>query len=246
MRHKDVELCPRFALALYLSYRFEITREFEEMELEDWLDNSKWFDIKVLVNCHGGDPRKQMGGDAYTKQLKEMLKDLGIVCKKYKHLGRHLGARFLELLEAEMEEIRALGNWNPSIQEKHYSGKMPMGPIRKMGGFSSGKGIHHNIRTTLETDDSLRRMTSIGRWCYDAREFVLDAINNHGSPNWTAYNFLDFMCILNEGLVQDAASMMILLPDRADHPVFRMECFLSPEFQVSDVGSSYNVYATVN
>jgi hypothetical protein len=58
MRHKDVELCPRFALVLYLSYRFEITGEFEEMELEDRLDNSKWLDIKVLVNCHGGNPRK--------------------------------------------------------------------------------------------------------------------------------------------------------------------------------------------
>jgi hypothetical protein len=87
-----------------------------------------------------------------------------------------LGARFLELLEAEMEEMWALGNRNPSIQEKHYLGKI------------------------------------------------------------TAYNFLDFMCVLNEGLLQDAAAMMMLLPEWVTHPAFRMmEVFLSPEFEVSDV-----------
>jgi hypothetical protein len=67
MRHSS-------ALALHLACQFEITREFEDMVFEDWLDNSEWFgDIKVLANCHGGDPRKQMGGDTCSKQLKKLL-----------------------------------------------------------------------------------------------------------------------------------------------------------------------------
>jgi hypothetical protein len=52
-RHKDVSLCSVVALAFYLMFLFSVTREFESFTLEDWLENSKWFDIKLLVDLQG-------------------------------------------------------------------------------------------------------------------------------------------------------------------------------------------------
>jgi hypothetical protein len=52
-RHKDVSLCSVCALAFYLMFPFSVTREFENSTLEDWMENSKWFDIKMLVNLQG-------------------------------------------------------------------------------------------------------------------------------------------------------------------------------------------------
>ena len=43
MRHKDVELCPVGALAMYLFHRFQVAKE--EIDLSS---NSKWFDVKLL------------------------------------------------------------------------------------------------------------------------------------------------------------------------------------------------------
>ena len=138
-RHKDVNLCPIAAFSFYLQYRFHVTGEFEDFTVEDWCDNKKWFDVKLLVDVTSDNFSKEMKNDAYGKPLKKVLQRLGMPNSVVIHLGRKVGPKILELLEEESTDIQRLGNWNPSILDKCYSSKIPIGPIRSMAGFG-GRG----------------------------------------------------------------------------------------------------------
>ncbi|KAG7364177.1 centromere DNA-binding like protein [Nitzschia inconspicua] len=52
-RPKLPQFCPVGALAMYLQCRFHVTREFNDFTIEDWCTNSRWFDIKLLVDVDG-------------------------------------------------------------------------------------------------------------------------------------------------------------------------------------------------
>jgi hypothetical protein len=146
MRHRDVRKCAKGSLAFYLAFRFSITHEFEYMMDEDWSKNKSWFNIKLLVDCFGnGDSlRKGLSQDSYSSAITTILKELGVISKKKKHLGLNIGAKMLELIEEDSENIRRLGNWDPSMQQKCYSTKIPqpMSPIRKLAGYTTGNGMH--------------------------------------------------------------------------------------------------------
>jgi hypothetical protein len=90
-RHTDVRLCVNGALAFYLQYRFYVTREMESL-LDDWLDNSKWFDIKLLVDASASFPDNNiMSNHSYAKKLGQALFKLQLSSEKLLHLGRKLG-----------------------------------------------------------------------------------------------------------------------------------------------------------
>jgi hypothetical protein len=148
------------------------------------------------------------------------------------HLGRNLGSKILEMLDTETEEIRKMGNWNPSIQDVSYSTKLPMKPIRNLAGCQGSGGMYYNKRTVVEPPMELLLMTPVGRWVYQAKAWV-DEANMNGKGKTTAANFLNFMVALNTVFLQDSAVMMIQHPGRASHPVFHMELFRTVEFEVS-------------
>ena len=50
VEHKDVNLCPIAALFFYLFTQFNCSGEGEQF---DFLDNYKWFNVKLLVDCRG-------------------------------------------------------------------------------------------------------------------------------------------------------------------------------------------------
>ena len=88
------------------------------MTTEDWLDKLSWFDVKLLVDVHrGGGYDKMMKNDSYGKVIKSVLKFLQILAYHLVHLGQNLGAKILEMLDEESEEIQKMGNWSPSIQD---------------------------------------------------------------------------------------------------------------------------------
>lgn len=232
MRHKDVRLCAVGALSFYLAYRFVITREFEAMQLEDWMDNSKWFDQKLLVESFrpDGDFTVCMSNDTYSKAIKQVLQKLSIASNHWVHLGRTLGPKILEFLEVEAEEIRRLGNWDPKIQEKSYSTKLPMKAIRAIAGFVLANGMHYNPRTRLVVTEELCKLTPLG-FAWEAEEFVSRRMLD-GEEKYTAVQFLRCMKQLSIVLLQDAAAIISLYPDRREHPLFRLDCFQHDEFQV--------------
>jgi Centromere DNA-binding protein complex CBF3 subunit, domain 2 len=231
LRHKDVRLCCLGGLAFYAQYRFDCTNEFVDFTPEDWVQRNKWFDVKVLVDVQSGNYKKELSKDTYGTHIGAILARLKICCNKLCHLGRNLGARILEMLEEESEEIRRMGQWSPSVFDNSYSAKLPLGPMRKLAGFSSSSKMYYNPRTTVEPDETLLRLTPMGKWCYDALQGVLE-ISNDGK-NQTAISTLKFFCELNKVTIQDAAAMQVLHPEREYHPFFdELNVFSSSEFKV--------------
>ena len=165
-----------------------------------------------------------------------MLLDLGLPISKIKHLGRGLGPKILETLENEQEGIRQLGNWNPSIQDVSYSTKLPMIPIRHAAGFHKASGMYHNPRTALIVEDSALLESTPFAPFLEAYEFIREQVaasaEGADSPKWTALQFLEFMVQLNHVFLQDAAAILVLHPDRAVHPIFRLRCFHNEAFKV--------------
>jgi hypothetical protein len=47
-----------------------MTHEFEDFILLDWLENKKWFNIKLLVDPSRGSFEKPMSNDPYAKAIK--------------------------------------------------------------------------------------------------------------------------------------------------------------------------------
>jgi Centromere DNA-binding protein complex CBF3 subunit, domain 2 len=233
-RHRNVELCCIGAIAMYLHYRVDCSREFQDMSVEDWLDNKAWFDIKLLVDVNGSDYTKEMSSDTYSEHVKKVLQRLNLPTNKLCHLGRNVGAKWLDLMEVDSEEIRRMGQWNMTVYDNSYSSKLPMNAIRNLAGFNSANGLHFNTRTVVMPSKELCKTTPLGSFAYD----MLNQLAEHDvSKHQTAYEALRFFCDLSVILLQDAAAIMLLHPERAGHPLFHLDCFNSTEFDVSNCSS---------
>ena len=235
-RHQDVvRLCSVGGLSFYLQYRFWVTGEFKDFTVTDWMDNRKWFNIKLLVDVFGrGSKSESMRNDSYGKILKKILLRLSLSCDKLLHLGRGLGAKLLELLNEEIEEIRRMGWWNMGVYDNSYSGKIPLGPIMKLAGCCN---LYQLVRGNVDVPVSLLRATPMGSWCYDAFEELKESsAGEGGGSHTTAYQVLLFFCAINLICIQDAAAMVVLHPDRRAHCLFSMPCFLGDEFKVRKFG----------
>jgi hypothetical protein len=233
-RHTDVRLCCIGALAFYLQYRMFLTRELELLSSEDWLDNSRWFDIKLLVDSNGFQETEIMSSHCFAKKLGEVLCKLQLSGEKILHLGRKLGPKILELLNENSEDIRRMGNWNPSIFDKCYSTKVPLSPIKKLAGFCGSNDRYYLPRSQVAPPEQLLKATPIGTWVYDRLEAVRRA---HGeaerAKHQTARNVLLFFSELNTIFLQDAAAMSVLHPGRSEQKMFRsIEVFVTVEWAV--------------
>jgi len=232
-RHKDVRLCCIGALSMYLMLRFNYTKEFEDMAIDDWFDNKKWFDIKLLIDVSSHDNRKEMCNDSYGDHVKEILKRLGLPYSKQLHLGRGLGTKLLDLMEEEIREIQRMGQWNSSIYDNSYSSKLPMAPIRKLAGYYGASKMYFNTRTTIEPPDELLFKTPLGgSWIYKTREAFFASEHADPSQHTTAAAVLNFFVELNRIFLQDAAAMITVEPERQQHPMYRLPVFDEPEWEI--------------
>ncbi|CAB9528452.1 Transcriptional activator of glycolytic enzymes [Seminavis robusta] len=160
-----------------------------------------------------------------------MLKALGLDCSKVLHLGRNLGAKYLEMGMTDAELIRQMGQWAAGVFDTSYSTKLPMEAIRALAGFFGGKDSAYFLsRSTVQPKKELLVQTPIGRWVSAAYEAVCAADKKNEHP--PVRLFLKFLMDLNEVFLQDAAAMLILHPERKDHPIFTdLDCFLGAEFK---------------
>lgn len=236
-RHRDVRLCCIAGLSFYLMMRFFLTSEFTDFTVDDWLDNSKWFDVKLLVDTNSNDYTREMKYDSYGSHLKKILVLLSLAIGKLLHLGRNIGSKILDLLEEESEAIRRMGQWNPSVFDNSYSSKLPLSPIRKLAGFDGDSKIYFLTRGTVMTEmEYLKYQTPIGKWAYTALEGVTEAAVRAGNgKHQTAFQVLKFLTVLNECFLQDAAAMMVLHPERANHPIFDLDVFRTTQFEVCPI-----------
>lgn len=124
--------------------------------------------------------------------------------------------------------IYVAGNWDPKTQDARYSCKIPVKAIRVLAGFEEDEW-HFNPRVGCEPPDALKKM--IWPWIEDELEKVFAAEN--GDDRITAVCTLRFWLNLRTVILQDAAAMFVLHPDRIEHPVFKLPVFRSPLFAVS-------------
>jgi hypothetical protein len=109
-----------------------------------------------------------------------------------------------------------------------------MAAIRGAAGYESNNGMYWNPRSTINVNNrNLRRGTPFGH-LEDAYEFIISYNRDPGNPNkaHTAERFLKCMTFFNTVFLQDAAAVLILHPERANHAIFKLPCFGMEEFQV--------------
>ena len=121
-------------------------------ENQSSLDNEDWFDIKVLVDLQNFAETKTKGitEKSYAGEMLKVLHHLGLPTHHQLHFGRFMGPLEMELLdEADNENIRILGNWDPKQQEKAYSSKLPMKAMKSKAGYGQN-GVYYCERTVME------------------------------------------------------------------------------------------------
>ena len=237
IRHKDVKQCAVGGIAMYMMNREDITGEFGSMSLEDWCDNSKWFNKKFLDDVKGSDYESEMVSDSYADHVKAILLRLGLPTNKLRHLGRGCGTKMLDFEEVSEDLIRRMGQWNQSVYDQSYSSKLPMEAMRCLAGFGGYKKSYFNTRTCIKPSIELQKMTAIGKWCFDMRDQV-EGKEDEIKP--TALACLNWFCMLVEVFLQDVAAMFALHPEREDCALTRqMPLLQTPEFKVRLQGNWY-------
>ena len=219
LRHHDVRLCPVGAFAMYLFWRLDLSGEFSPPP--DFTSNKDWFDVKLLSDGQPkGNNRKSMNNGSYGRAIKKLLGELGISTNHYCHLGRVLGPAIAEFHEIDPELICQLANWEVTVHEGRYSQKLPMKILRSMAGFNEVDGMHYNSRTVVEPPKGLLEQV------FPFVDVSLAAIesSSQANPNrrhTTAHNFLRMLDCLRRVLLQDAAAMMVMYPERRSSMFFR-------------------------
>ena len=230
MRFKDPLLCPVGALGLYLFYRFYFSGEMEGMDRPDFTNNSSWFNIRLYTNGKIGNREKGVGSGVYGESISRVMKVMNVHSKHTAHLGRVLGPKFLEMNQFTQDDIRILGNWQPTTQESTYSTQLPMAPMRCIAGFKEGNGMHYNPRTQVVVPEELS--SAVFPWLEEALS-TLEAFEfRTSSTRPTAKEFLNLCKQLSDVVIQDVAVMKLLYNDRCQHSLlmahglFQTDAFL--------------------
>lgn len=240
MRARLVDQCAIGAYGFYLLARFEISKEFEEGTPIDFTRNKSWYDIKMLVGFDRRgkekkyDTRTRMDASSYDRAIRKILKCLKIPSSHIKHLGRMLGSMELQFLEALAEELQIMGNWQPSIQEKHYSIKLPISAMRKMGGHDES---FYCPRSEVTPPEKLEKMIFpfVESHLDKVEAAIIATKDGKRSSYGAALYFLDMLKRMRRIILQDAAAMIVEFPDRKSHPIFKLSVFKDPEFDVSRI-----------
>lgn len=122
------------------------------------------------------------------------------------------------------------GNWDPKIQETRYSTKIPTAALRAIAGFDQ-KDVHWNPRTSCLPPEELKNR--IFPWLEREIRNVQAASSADNRDRATASATLKLWQQLREVILQDAAALLVLHPERKSHMLFRDDVFRDPMFVVS-------------
>jgi len=108
-RHVDPTSCAIGSIVLYLLYRFHVTKEMDNEEI-DFFVNESCFDIKFITEIRLKDMRKSISNSTYYQAIKKACLELGISSAHFVHLGSVLGSCESEINEDSSKTLRFLGN----------------------------------------------------------------------------------------------------------------------------------------
>jgi len=233
MRHRDADMCPLGALALYLWYRLDVDGEWAD-ERPDFLDNHAWFFIKLLVSATTDERIEEMDIKAYADGMQKAMDAVGVYCAHRAHFGRKVMPIQLEMEEVRSDLIKNLGLWAQDVHEQHYSASMPMEAMRVAAGHKIQQGsvfVKREQKPRTPTHERLRSL--IFPWLDFEKERVAE-FNQRGerlNRKPTAAAFLALLDNLRDVLLQDLAVRMND-PKSPPHQCFRHPIFQSNDFQL--------------
>ncbi|KAE8226620.1 hypothetical protein CF326_g7676 [Tilletia indica] len=219
-RHRDVELCPVGALALFFFERFHVKNE----PFPDLSSRASWYGIPLLVDD------EDCGAVTWSDQadvVRRAFNDLGISTSKVTHAMRGGGARLAYEAGCSEASIRIHGRWTAGgdqLIERYLTG-IAVAPVRALAGFCAEGGDYYLPRTLLEPPASL----SDQLWPQATREEakVRERHANGGQTDQGALSFLELIKWLRVVLLQDAALLSTAYPLL---PLWSMPPFSSPAF----------------
>jgi hypothetical protein len=224
MRHRKADFCALGAFALYLAWRFELTKEPERF---DFTSNDRWYDIKLLVDhkVTWETNTTPMTEKQYGNAIKNACKTLGIPANHFAHWGRAEGNALLEMEEVDKDHIDLLGYWNMDVHDTAYSKQMPLPAMRVAAGFDKERGSYYIPRSQYLAPTELANQ--VFPWIEDAERKLVDS-EGPDDLKTTARGFLDMLKNCRQVLLQDAA---ILMDAGRKHIVFdQLPVFRTPEF----------------
>ncbi|KAE8240360.1 hypothetical protein A4X13_0g7841 [Tilletia indica] len=202
IRHRNVEVCPIGALALYLFYRFDACAE----KPPDFTTRREWYDLPLLVAS--ANPSAGISWDTQADLLGKAFAELDITSSKLTHAMRGGGARFASAAGCSEDSIRKHGRWCGDRLMERYLTSVAITPVRALGGFSIQGGDHWLARSLREPSSDLSG--AIFPWVEEA-EATLE--NKSGSDRDEAgIEFLKLLKFLRRVLLQDAVSLKALFP----------------------------------
>jgi hypothetical protein len=224
MRHRRADFCALGAFALYLAWRFELTKEPESF---DFTRNDLWYDIKLLVDYKVSSETNTvaMHEKQYGNAIKDACKTLGIPANHFAHWGRAEGNALLEMEEVDKEHIDLLGYWNMDVHDTAYSKQMPLPAMRVAAGFDKERGSYYIPRSQYLAPAELA--SQVFPWIENAERKLADS-EAPEDKRVTAHGFLDMLKNLRQVLLQDVA---ILMDAGRKHVAFdQLPVFRTPEF----------------
>ena len=87
-------------------YRFFCTREFANFTVDDWINNSAWFDVKLLVDIQGPDYTTPLSNTHRMKDLFLILLATNHARKSPQHIMQNPS---LSSFHAEILQIAEVG-----------------------------------------------------------------------------------------------------------------------------------------
>ena len=233
MRHRDPEMCPLRALAIYLWCRFDVRGEWADAR-PDFTDNHAWFFIKLLVSATSDEVLEELDIKTYADAMQEAMDAVGVACNHRAHFGRKVMPVVLEMNEVQSDLVKNLGLWSRDTHEEHYAASMPLQAMRVAAKHRIEIGsvfVKRQQKPRSACGDRLR--VQIYPW--KEHEFGrVDEVNRRGprlNSKPTAAGFLSMLDNLRDVLLQDVACHMND-PTSPPHQIFRHPIFQSNDFQL--------------
>lgn len=151
LRSQDPLMCMLSALAFYLLFRWDLTKE----PFPDFRTRPRWYDIRLIKGTGAG------GKLSYSSQRDWVIKAFsyaGIVSNKKTHIGRSSGAKTAELKGVSEAQIQRAGRWNPDQMIGCYLNSLPREFMRSMAGHPKQAGGFNIPRAQITPPESLLSM----------------------------------------------------------------------------------------
>jgi len=218
-RHSDVRLCSVSAVALYMFFRYHVSKE----PFPDLSCSPQWYDISFFCTDIKSNTTA-VSKSAHALAIETAHKTLKIMSTHKTHGGRHYGRQKLEQSGVDKVSADVAGGWSTNAGEGCYGNGLSRPAMRAMAGFPADEKMYHLPRGTVTPPEVLQKQIFPELEEWERRHIDGDDCE----PNFALRGFLRMLRFLRDVILQDAAVLMDDYPHIVfDHPIFSSAEFLT-------------------